>query len=64
MFWGTTSEAQKQAQARYDADNTVRVSLKLNKRTDQDIIMWLNRQDSKQGAVKQLIRQELSTSNK
>lgn len=57
--WGITSECQVRAQAKYDAAHTVRVSLKLNRRTDEDIIFWLQRQPSKQGAIKQLIREKL-----
>lgn len=57
--WGITSESQVRAQARYDAVHTVRISLKLNIHTDQDIIRWLQRQVSKQGAIKQLIREKI-----
>ena len=47
-------------QARYDATHTIRVSLKLNTTTDDDIIAWLGSQDSMQGAIKALIRAEIS----
>lgn len=57
--WGITSESQVRAQARYDAAHTMRISLKLNIHTDQDIIRWLQRQISKQGAIKQLIREKI-----
>ena len=57
--WGITSESQVRAQARYDAANTVRISLKLNIHTDQDIIAWLWKQKTKQGAIKHLIREEI-----
>lgn len=57
--FGITSESQVRAQARYDAAHTVRISLKLNIHTDQDIIRWLQRQVSKQGAIKQLIREKI-----
>lgn len=43
-------------QAKWMRDHTVMVSIKLNKNTDQDIIDWLGRQPSRQGAIKQLIR--------
>ena len=33
--------------------------MKLNLRTDQDIIIWLRKQRNRQGAIKQLIRQQL-----
>lgn len=58
--WGITSESQKKAQAKYDAGHTTRISLKLNTRTDQDIIRWLWRQKSKQGAIKRLIREDMA----
>lgn len=57
--WGITSESQVRAQAKYDAAHTVRISLKLNTRTDRDIIAWLQKQTSKQGAIKQLIREKI-----
>lgn len=50
------SEAQKRAVAKYDRENTKQFKLKLNVRTDADIIDWLSRQSSKQGAVKAAIR--------
>lgn len=59
--WGITSESQIRAQARYDAAHTVRISLKLNIHTDRDIIVWLQRQVSKQGAIKQLIREKIDS---
>lgn len=43
-------------QARYDAKATTRIGLKLNNKTDADILEWLDRQESKQGAIKQAIR--------
>ena len=42
---------------KWDAENTERIGLKLNKRTDADIIAWLNAQPSKQGAIKAAIRE-------
>lgn len=57
--WGMTSESQIRAQAKYDANNTVRLSLKFNIRTDKDIIKWLWEQQSKQGSIKRLIRDEI-----
>ena len=41
-------------------ENTTQVKLKLNNRTDADIIEWLNRQPSKQGSIKDLIRKSIS----
>ena len=54
-LWGTTSDSQLQAQSRYDATHTRSYSLKLNTKTDEDIIRWLRTKPSTQGAIKQLI---------
>lgn len=47
-------------QQRYDAKATTRVALKLNNKTDADIIAWLNEQPSKQGAIKEAIRKAIN----
>ena len=39
-----------------------KLRMKLNTGTDQDILAWLDRQESKQGAIKQLIREEIRRS--
>ncbi len=54
-----TSKAQLRAQAKYDKDNTVQIKLKLNKKTDADIISWLDDTSNKQGYIKELIRADL-----
>ena len=60
MKWDAkTSQAQREAGARYDADMTVRVSLKLNKKTDADILDFLAGQTNKQGLIKELIRERM-----
>lgn len=48
---------QSEIQAKYDAENTVRVALKLNKKTDADIIAALERSPNKQGLIKMAIRE-------
>lgn len=53
------SEAQKRAQEKYDAKNTVQIKMKLNKITDADIIEILSKQENKQGFIKQLIRESV-----
>ena len=58
--WGICSGAQIRAQAKYDAEHTKRISLKLNLRTDQDIIKWTWGQRSIQGSIKRLIREEIA----
>lgn len=51
------------AKKAWDAANTRREVLKLNRHTDADILDWLDRQKSKQGAIKQAIREHLSDSH-
>lgn len=46
-------------QDKYDAANTFRISIKLNRKTEKDIIEWLNKQDKKQTAIKSLIRADI-----
>ena len=50
------SEAQKKAQERYDAQNTVRVTIKLNKTTDAELIAMLEKAPSKQGLIREALR--------
>lgn len=47
-------------QERYDKANTRTVSLKLNRKTDADILEWLDKQPSKQGAIKEAIKQMIT----
>lgn len=53
----TASKAQLRAQAKYDKENTIQIKLKLNKKTDADIIDYLSRQENKQGFIKTIIRE-------
>ena len=53
------SEAQKQAQARYDKVNVRRIVLKLVRNTDGDLIEWLESKDNIQGYIKNLIRNDM-----
>lgn len=43
----------------WDKENTVFVGLKLNNKTDADIIAWLAKQTSRQGAIKNAIRSSM-----
>ena len=52
-----------EAKKAWDAANTRREVLKLNRHTDADILDWLDQQKSKQGAIKQAIREHLSDSH-
>lgn len=53
------TEAQIKAQRKYDAENTRQVHLKLNRRTDGDVLEKLDSVPSKQGYIKRLIRADL-----
>lgn len=48
------------AQQRYDKKNTVQIKMKLNKKTDEDILKKLDSVPNKQGYIKNLIRQDIS----
>lgn len=55
-----TSEAQKRAVMKYNAENTTRVNLSLNNKTDADIIAYLATLPNKQGYIKELIRADMT----
>jgi hypothetical protein len=55
------TEAQLRAKAKYNKTNTVGYCLRLNKKTDEDIIQVLNSQESMQGYIKALIRHDILT---
>lgn len=50
--------------AKWDQDNTKQIKLKLMKKSDADIIDWLNAKDNKQGYIKQLIREDIERNKK
>lgn len=56
-----TSDAQLRASAKYDADHTTQIKLKLNDKTDADILTKLDSVDNKQGYIKSLIRQDIGS---
>lgn len=60
MSWLDSIEAHTQAQAKYDRDHTTRFCFKLNNTTDSDVIHWLWKQESRQGAIKRLIWDEIA----
>ena len=53
------SEAKKKAQLRYDKENTRQIILKLNTKTDADVIGKLDSVGNKQGYLKNLVRSSL-----
>ena len=61
MFYGGKYDAQD----RYDEWNTTQVKLKLNNKTDKDILAWIRKQKYSrsspvQGAIKALIREDMA----
>jgi hypothetical protein len=56
--------AEKRAKEKYDSKNTVQIKLKLNLKTDKDILEALKRSGNKQGYIKRLIREDLQKNNK
>lgn len=47
---------------RYDAENTRKYSLKLNRKTDADLIDYLESQPSIQAAIKEALREKIARS--
>jgi hypothetical protein len=47
-------------QARYDEQNTKQIRLKLNLKTDADILEKLSSVGNKQGYIKRLIREDIN----
>ncbi len=58
------TKAQIKASNKYDKENTKSVLLKLNKKTDADIIEMLDAVPSKMGYIKDLIRQDIEVQQK
>lgn len=52
--------AKNRAKDRYDKENTHQVKLKLNLRSDADILEKLKAEPSMQGYIKRLIREDIS----
>lgn len=56
-----TSEAQKRAIQKYrEKTGRVQFNMDLNPTTERDLIDWINAQEDKRGAVKRLIRAEIT----
>ena len=49
----------KNAQAKYNKEHTVMISFKLNKKTDADLIHWLEIQGNRQAYLKAVIKSDL-----
>lgn len=58
------TEKQKKIKETYDKINTKQIKLKLNLKTDKDIIEALEKSGNKQGYIKRLIREDLQKNKK
>lgn len=55
-----TSEAQIRSVRKYNKENVKKYYLDLNKKTDADIISFLETADNKQGSIKEAIREYMN----
>ena len=55
----STREARRRAEKKYQAENTKLLQIRLNFRTDQDILDKLSTEESMSGYVKRLIREDI-----
>ena len=55
-----STDAQIRAARKYDQNNTRLIQLKLNKKTDADILEFLEGLDNRQGFIKELIRKHMN----
>lgn len=53
------SDAQKKADAIYAKNNVKRVVIKLYKKTDAELIEWIESLDNKQGTIKDILRKNM-----
>lgn len=53
------SEESRRQQAAYDRENTARVNMKLNRKTDADILDRLAEESNRQAYIKMLIRADI-----
>lgn len=55
-----TSEAQKRATAKYDSVNVLRVTTKFNRRTEPELVAYIETHASKQGLIKKAVREYMA----
>lgn len=55
-----SSEAQRKATAKYDKANKVTLTVKLNKKTEADLIEYVAGLENKQGFIKALLREAMA----
>lgn len=51
--------SRSKASMKYNKENTVQLIIRLNKKTDEDLINWLKHVNNRQGYIKSLIREDL-----
>jgi hypothetical protein len=54
----------KNAQNKYQKENQHQVKLKINKKTESDILAWILQKDNIQGYIKKLIRKDMEACKK
>lgn len=54
-----TSETKKEYDLKYQKQNIRQIKLNINKRTEPDLIEWIEKQDNVQGYLKQLIKNDM-----
>lgn len=55
-----TTENKYGPQKKYEKENIVQVKLKLNKKTDTDLLEWLETLDNRQGTIKEILREYIN----
>lgn len=58
------SEAKRRTNAKFDKENTKKITMKLNIHTDADLIEHLAKQENVQGYLKKLIREDMRRNEK
>lgn len=53
-------EKKETARERYDKANTVKITIKLNRKTDKDILDCLENSGNKQGTIKEALREKMA----
>ena len=51
--------AQTEYMANYEKENLRQIRLKINRKTEPDLLAWVEKQENVQGYIKQLIRREM-----
>ena len=59
MHYEKNKESHAKAQAKYNKENTKQFAFRFNKKTDRDIIAYLESLDQKNAYIRQLIRADM-----